>query len=67
MKPLSVSEKVGGHVDLPMPTQAADVRTAICPYCCQPDAGWMRLDLERGRRERLGGVQYHCHAAKCLD
>ncbi len=70
MNELSVSEKVGVHVDLPMPTHAADMRPQpepVCPYCRRPDWMWMPEDLKRGRRDGTGFVQYHCYDAKCLD
>lgn len=36
-----------------------------CPYCEQPDNGWLDADLKRGKRN--GGTEYHCYAGYCLD
>jgi len=40
---------------------------ARCPYCRQPDFGWLPSDLRRGRREQTGTVEYHCYAGYCMD
>jgi hypothetical protein len=38
-----------------------------CPYCGAHDETWSLDDLQRGRRERGGGVEYHCYGRYSMD
>lgn len=46
---------------------AIDAMQPKCGYCGKPDAGWLPGDLQRGRRERPGVLEFHCYTAKVMD